>query len=136
LSMPVMKDLRAAAAAAPSLKPAAPAFDDLSMFPLAGKSVLLGWASTQEDSMAAVAHWKKVLAAAGLRPGTAQWENGYYTLPYESKDGRVVRRFDADPRQFAPKDEAALEADKALILAALSKAGLKTVAAPTSRIDG
>lgn len=138
-SMPSLKDLRAAAAAQPELSPRAaadPASGSVAQFPLAGDYTLLGYADTQAEEQAAVASWTKILANAGLTPGQPTWDGSSYTIPYTSPDGRLLRRFSADPREFAPKDPAALQADEALVSAALAKAGLKVVAALDENIDG
>lgn len=137
-SFPALGALRAAAAQSPSLSPApaAPAGDSVSMFPMAGTKGLAGYASSKAEADAAIGHWTRVLAAAGLEPGPASWESGVYVIPYSSPNGLALRRFAANPRQFAPKDPAALEADKARVTSAMKAAGLTLVAAPTARIDG
>lgn len=137
--LPSRAELRAFAAAPETRAPAAvesPAHDDPAFFPLAGKTALLGYADTEASARAAAALWTERLAALGLKPQPMKYAHGLYTIYYESRDGLVVRRFFADPRQFAPKDDAALEADKALTLAAMKEAGLTVFHAPTVRFDG
>lgn len=108
---------------------------DYHMIAQAGKSVLFGYADTAADAAAAETYWSGVLKAAGIQPGAATFADGMYQLPYTTADGRVLRDFLADSRQFPPKDEAGLRANMALSAAALNKAGLDVVATNVLNVD-
>ena len=95
----------------------------------AGKEALFGYASTQEQFLEASGRWSQVLREAGIEPGAATLKDGIFILPYKAADGRVVRSFLADTRQFPPKDEQGLRDNMALALKALNAAGLTPVAA-------
>ena len=82
-----------------------------------------------------VAHWSAVLKAAGIEPGAASYKDGLFTLAYRTIDGRVLRGFLAEPRQFPPKDEAGLRTNMALAQAALSAAGLTPVSARVVNLE-
>jgi hypothetical protein len=102
----------------------------------AGKDVLFGYADTREKFAEAAAHWTEVLKAAGIAPGAPTYgKGGFFTLPYRTTDGRALRAFLADPRQFPPKDDAGLRANMALASQALSAAGLTPVSARVVNID-
>lgn len=101
----------------------------------AGKDVLFGHADTPEQFAEAVAYWNGVLSAAGIRPGVAEYKSGIFTLPYSTADGRVLRAFLAEPRQFAPKDDAALRANMELASRALTDAGLTPVSARVVNLE-
>jgi hypothetical protein len=95
----------------------------------AGKDVLFGYAETQEQFAEASAYWAGVLRSAGIEPGAAAWKDRIFTLAYRTADGRVLRDFMAEPRQFPPKDESGLRANMALAGKALTDAGLTPVSA-------
>lgn len=95
----------------------------------AGKDSLFGFAKTPDEFAQAVAHWSGVLEAAGIEPGTPELKDGIFVLPYRTADGRVLRDFLADARQFPPKDEEGLRANMALAADALTAAGLTPVSA-------
>ena len=97
----------------PAARPA-DVIDQSHMLIQAGKDVLFGYADTQEQFNEAVTHWSAVLAAAGIAAGTPTYKDGFFTLPYRTTDGRVLRAFMDEPRQFPPKDEAGLRANMAL----------------------
>ena len=58
-----------------------------------------------------------------------------FTLPYRTTDGRVLRSFLADARQFPPKDDNGLRANMALAGKALSSAGLTPVSSLVVNLD-
>ena len=101
----------------------------------AGKDVLFGNADTKEQLAEAVAYWSDVLRGAGIEPGVPAYQNGFFTLPYRTADGRVLRDFLAEARQFPPKDENGLRANMALAKSALSAAGLSPVSARVVKVD-
>lgn len=118
--------------------PSAKAGDEISSYHLivqAGKDTLFGYAQAPQEAAEAIAYWSKALAAAGVKPGAATFADGLYQIPYATADGRVIRDFLADPRQFPPKDEAGLRANMALARAALEKAGMSVVAARVVNVD-
>lgn len=118
--------------------PAATAGDEITAYHLivqAGRDSLFGYAQTPAEAAEAIAYWTKALSAAGVNPGAATFSDGMYAIPYRTADGRVIRDFLADPRQFPPKDPAGLRANMALIQAALAKAGLDPVAARVVNVD-
>lgn len=113
--------------------------DEISAFHMmaqAGKTSLFGYASTPEEAAEATAYWTKTLAAAGVKAGPATFADGMYVIPYATADGRVIRDFLAEPRQFPPKDEAGLRSNMALAQAALAKAGLDVVSSRVINVDG
>ncbi|MDE2292054.1 MAG: hypothetical protein KGL53_08220, partial [Elusimicrobia bacterium] len=81
------------------------------------------------------AYWTAALRKAGVAVGPMAFQDGMFTLPYKTADGRVIRQYLADARQFAPKDEGALRADMAAAVAALKKAGLTPLAARVVDVD-
>ena len=102
----------------------------------AGRKVLYGYARTPEEAAEAVAYWSEVLQTMGVPTGAATYDKVLYTIPYTTRDGRVIRDFLADPLMFPPKDEAGLRANMALARSALAKAGLDVVAARTVKAEG
>jgi hypothetical protein len=123
-----------AAIAAPAPRPA-DVIDKGYMLVQAGKEVLFGYADTQEQFVEAAAHWGEVLKAAGIQPGAPTYKDGFFTLPYRTTDGRVLRGFLAEPRQFPPKDEAGLRANMELARKSLAAAGLTPVSARVVNLD-
>jgi hypothetical protein len=105
------------------------------MIAQAGKSVVFGYADNAADAAEAVNYWSGVLKTAGIQPGAATFADGMYQIPYTTADGRVLRDFLADARQFPPKDEAGLRDNMALTSAALNKAGLNVVATHVVNVD-
>jgi hypothetical protein len=105
------------------------------MIAQAGKNVVFGYADNAADAAEATAYWSGVLKAAGIQPGAATFADGMYQIPYTTADGRVLRDFLADARQFPPKDEAGLRDNMALTAAALNKAGLNVVASHVVNVD-
>lgn len=105
------------------------------MYVQTGKDVLFGFAKTREEFLEASSYWTGVLDAAGLQAGAATYKDEFFTIPYRSADGRVLRNFTAEARQFAPKDEAALRANMALAASALGKAGLTVVSARVLNLE-
>ncbi len=101
----------------------------------AGKEVLFGYADTPEQFAEATAHWTAVLATAGIQPGAPVLKDGMFTLPYRTADGRVLRAFMAEARQFPPKDENGLRANMALARQSLSAAGLTPVSARVLNLE-
>lgn len=101
----------------------------------AGKTVLFGYADTSEQAAAAAAYWAAALNGQGVIVGAPEFKNNFFTLPYKTSDGRVLRYFLAEPLQFPPKDEAGLRANMAATLAALGQAGLTPVAARVVNLD-
>jgi hypothetical protein len=92
-----------------------------------GNDVLIGFVKTKAEYEEAVAHWSSVLSAAGLEVGDPRLDGDMYFIPYVSPDGRNVRRFVADPKQFKPKDEASLRANMDAIVSAMGASGLTIV---------
>ena len=105
------------------------------MIAQAGKDVVFGYADNAADAAEATTYWSGVLKAAGIKPGAATFADGMYQIPYTTADGRVLRDFLADARQFPPKDEAGLRGNMALTSAALNKAGLPVVATHVVNVD-
>jgi hypothetical protein len=105
------------------------------MIAQAGKDVVFGYADNSADAAEATAYWSGVLKAAGIQPGAATFSDGMYQIPYKTADGRVLRDFLADARQFPPKDEAGLRTNMALTAAALNSAGLNVVATHVVNVD-
>jgi hypothetical protein len=101
----------------------------------AGKDVLFGYADTQEQFAEAAAHWTEVLKAAGIAPGVPVYKDRIFTIPYRTADGRVLRSFLADERQFPPKDDAGLRANMILAGRALAAAGLTPVSSRVVNIE-
>ena len=101
----------------------------------AGKDVLFGYADTPEQFAEAAAHWSEVLKNAGIEPGVAEYKDRIFTLPYRTADGRVLRAFLAEARQFPPKDDNGLRANMALARSALSAAGLTPVSARVVNLE-
>lgn len=101
----------------------------------AGTKVLVGYADTAEQAAAGAAYWASVLNAAGVQTGAMEYKSGLYTIPYKTADGRVIRSFLADPRQFPPKDEAGLRADMAAVQAGLASAGLTPLSARVVNLE-
>jgi hypothetical protein len=105
------------------------------MIAQAGKDVVFGYADNDKDAAEATAYWTGALKAAGVEPGAATFADGMYKIPYKTSDGRVLRDFLADSRQFPPKDEAGLRANMALAVGALNKAGLNVVTTHVLNVD-
>jgi hypothetical protein len=105
------------------------------MIAQAGKDVVFGYADNEKDAAEATAYWSSVLKTAGIRPGAATFADGMYQIPYQTADGRVLRDFLADARQFPPKDEAGLRDNMALAANALNRAGLNVVATNVVNVD-
>jgi hypothetical protein len=101
----------------------------------AGKTVLFGHADTAEQAAAAAAYWTPLLTAQGIAVGTLEYKSGIFTLPYTTSDGRVLRHFLADARQFPPKDPAGLRANMAASLSGLTAAGLTPVSARVVNLE-
>ena len=101
----------------------------------AGKNVLFGYADTPAQAAAAAAYWTAALKPQGVEVGALEYKNNFFTLPYKTADGRVLRYFLAEPVQFPPKDEAGLRANMAATLSALSSAGLTPVSARVVNLD-
>lgn len=101
----------------------------------AGKTVLFGHADTPEQAAAAAAYWTAALKPQGVEVGPVEYKNNFFTLPYKTADGRVLRYFLAESLQFPPKDEAGLRANMAASLAALGQAGLTPVSARVVNLD-
>lgn len=119
---------------APEPRPA-DVIDQSHMYIQAGKDVLFGYAKTQEQFNEASAYWTSVLAAAGIQPGAPTFKDGFFTLPYTTTDGRALRAFVAEPRQFPPKDDAGLRANMAVANQALTAAGLTPVSARVVNLE-
>lgn len=118
-------------AAAPAIEAPAPRPADViaksHLYIQAGKDVLFGFAKTPEQFAEASSYWTGVLAAAGIEAGVPTFKDEFFTIPYRTADGRVLRAFTAEARQFPPKDEAGLRANMALARGALAAAGLTPV---------
>jgi hypothetical protein len=100
-----------------------------------GRDALVGHADTAEQAAEAAAEWSATLRAAGVTPGTPRYESGVWILPYTAPAGMVLRDYVADPKQFPPKDEAGLRANKALLEQALAGAGLRLVSAKVLNLE-
>jgi len=105
------------------------------MYIQAGKSVLFGYAKTPAEFAEATAYWTGVLSAAGIQAGVPTHKDEFFTIPYRTSDGRVLRAFVAEPRQFPPKDEPGLRANMALAQGALAAAGLTPVSARVVNLE-
>lgn len=105
------------------------------MYIQAGKEVLFGYADTPEQFAEATAYWTEVLKAAGIQPGTPTLNSTMFTVPYRTNDGRVIRAFVAEARQFPPKDENGLRANMALAQKSLATAGLTPVSARVLNLE-
>jgi hypothetical protein len=101
----------------------------------AAKDVVFGYADTDAQAAEATAYWSGVLKAAGIQTGAPTYADGMYQIPYKTADGKILRGFLADPRQFPPKDEAGLRDNMALARAALAKDGLTVVSARVLNVD-
>lgn len=101
----------------------------------AGKTVLFGHADTPEQAAAAAAYWTAALKPHGVSVGAVEYKNNFFTLPYKTADGRVLRYFLAEPQQFPPKDPAGLRANMAATVSALDAEGLTPVAARVVNLD-
>lgn len=106
------------------------------MLAQAGREALFGYADTPAQYAEAVAYWSELLRAAGVVPGAAVHKDGFYLLPYTTVDGRVIRDFLADSRQFAPQDEGALRSDLDASRRALRAAGLRPIASSIVSLEG
>lgn len=123
------------ALAAPAPRPA-DVIDKSHMYIQTGKDVLFGYAKTPEQFAEASSYWIEVLAAAGIQAGApALGKTGLFTVPYRATDGRALRAFTAEPRQFPPKDDAGLRANMALARQALTAAGLTPVSARVVNLE-
>jgi len=130
--------LRAGQPLVPFLPPQARPADVITqghMLIQAGREVLVGHTATPEEFAEASAYWSQVLREAGIEPGQASVNSGVFTLPYKTTDGRVLRSFLAETRQFPPKDEQGLRDNMALALKALNAAGLTPVSARVVALD-
>ena len=105
------------------------------MIAQAGKDTLFGYADNQADADEATAYWSAALKAAGVQPVAPTFADGMYQIPYKTADGRVIRDFLADSRQFPPKDEAGLRSNMALASDAMNNAGLNVVATHVLNVD-
>ena len=105
------------------------------MIAQAGKDSLFGYADTDVQAAEATSYWTAALKSAGIQTGAPTFADGMYKIPYASADGRVIRDFMADARQFPPKDEAGLRANLDLAKTALAKDGLTVVAARVLNVD-
>lgn len=105
------------------------------LFARAGRDALVGHADTAAQAAEAFAHWSGALRAAGVTPGEGRVEHGVWVLPYTAPAGLALRDFVADPKQFPPKDEAGLRANKALAEQALAAAGLRLVSAQVLELE-
>lgn len=105
------------------------------MYIQAGKEVLFGYADTPEQFAEATGYWTEVLKAAGIQPGAPTYKDTMFTIPYRTNDGRVIRAFVAEARQFPPKDETGLRANMALAQKSLSAAGLTPVSARVLNLE-
>ena len=119
---------------APEPRPA-DVIDKSHMYIQAGKNVLFGYAKTAEEFAEASAYWTGVLASAGIQTGTPTFKDGFFTLPYHTTDGRALRAFVAEPRQFPPKDDAGLRANMTVAYRALTAAGLTPVSARVVNLE-
>ncbi|MBI3288632.1 MAG: hypothetical protein HYZ74_03840 [Elusimicrobia bacterium] len=132
-------DLNQLRAQAPQVaEPASKAADVIDRYHMAiqaGKDALYGYAKTPEEFAESTSYWSGVLKDAGVEPGVATYKDGFYTLPYHAADGRVIREFTAEPRQFPPKDEPGLRANMALARESLNKAGLTPVSSRVLNLD-
>lgn len=133
-------ELKAAAAEVPAVGDARPAgasdvITESHLLLQAGKTVLFGHADTAEQAAAAAAYWTPLLSAQGVTVGAMEFKSGLFTLPYTTSDGRVIRHFLADARQFPPKDPAGLRANMAASLAGLGAAGLTPVSARVVNLE-
>lgn len=133
--------LKAAAATAELPAPTSAPADEIArghMHAQAGRQVLFGYAKSAGEFTEAAIHWGQVLREAGLITGDPEFraDIGMWTLPYVSRDGRAIRDFMADPRQYAPKDDAALRADMEKSRQAAEAAGLGVISARVLKLDG
>ena len=119
---------------APAPRPA-DVIDKSHMYIQTGKNALFGFAKTPEQFAEASAYWTEVLAAAGIEAGAPTFKDGFFTLPYRTADGRALRAFVAEPRQFPPKDDAGLRANMTLAYRALTAAGLTPVSARVVNLE-
>ncbi|MEQ1917659.1 MAG: hypothetical protein ABL955_00545 [Elusimicrobiota bacterium] len=119
---------------APEPRPA-DVIDKSHMYIQAGKNVLFGYAKTAEQFAEASAYWTEVLTSAGIQTGTPTFKDEFFTLPYHTTDGRALRAFVAEPRQFPPKDDAGLRANMIVARSALSAAGLTPVSARVVNLE-
>lgn len=124
----------APAPAAPEPRPA-DVVSESHMHIQAGKDVLFGFAKTPEQFAEASSYWIEVLKAAGIEPGAATYKDGFFTLAYRTADGRALRAFMAEPKQFPPKDDEGLRANMALALKSLSASGLTPVSARVLNLE-
>ncbi|MBI3298477.1 MAG: hypothetical protein HYZ75_09960 [Elusimicrobia bacterium] len=131
--------IRATSAPAPlETPPPAPAADvitDHRLLIRAGRTVLFGFADNAAEAEVAARYWTEVLTAAGVEVGTLEFSGVSFTLPYKTADGRVIRRFFAEPQQFPPKDPAGLRANMESTRAAMERAGLTPLAARVVNVD-
>lgn len=101
----------------------------------AGREVLFGYADDEAQLVEAVSFWNAALRSAGIEPGPATFKDGMFTIPYKTADGRVLRGFMADAKQFPPKDEAGLRENMALARKTLSETGLTPVSAQVLKLQ-
>ena len=105
------------------------------MIAQAGKDSLFGYADNEAEASEATAYWSAVLKSAGIPTGAPVFADGMYKIPYKTSDGRVIRDFLADPRQFPPKDETGLRSNLTFARTALANDGLTVVAAHVLNVD-
>jgi len=122
-----------------SLKaPSAKAGDEISAYHMmaqAGKDSLYGYAQKPEEAAEAISYWSEILKEAGVQVGAPTYADGLYQIPYKTSDGRVIRDFLADPKQFPPKDASGMRANMALIRSALARSGHPVVSARVINVD-
>jgi len=99
--------------------------DKMHMLIQCGEDSLYGYAKSEAQYKEAVAYWTSILKAAGIQVGTPSIDGEFFKIPYTSPDGKVVRRFLADPKQFKPKDEISLRANMSTISNAIGSSGMK-----------
>jgi hypothetical protein len=100
-----------------------------------GKDKLIGRADTEVQYQEAVSFWRSILTSAGIEMGQTEFKDRLIFMPYKTQDGSVIRDFRADPKQFKPKDDADLRANKDLIEGQMGKAGYKIIASHVIYVD-
>ncbi len=99
--------------------------DKMHMLIQCGEDALYGVAKSEAQYKEAVAYWSSILRAAGIEVGTSSIDGEFFKIPYTSPDGKVIRRFLADSKQFKPKDEISLRANMSMISNAIGSSGMK-----------
>ncbi|MFH1724013.1 MAG: hypothetical protein ABII00_05250 [Elusimicrobiota bacterium] len=111
--------------------------ESVHLLPRCGDSSLVGRAENQDEYRQALARWTSILSAAGIKVGKPELREdiALYIIPYETGNGTIIREFMAEPKQFPPKDEQALRANRDMVVGKMGEAGLRILASYIVDVD-